>query len=68
MLSYDLDENIYYADDCEFFHLVLSELTDYYNFQFKINSIIPKNEGLNEVNKIIEAMTINPSKTRKKYD
>ena len=50
---YDID-TIYYADDTTFFHLVLNELKIYFDIENEINSIIPKNNGLNDVNNIIE--------------
>lgn len=57
---YNID-TIYYADDTQFFHLVLNELKVYFNIENEINSIIPKNNGLNDVNNIIENILNNLS-------
>lgn len=45
----DIDYNIYYTDDCEFFHLLLNE---YLSDKYKINSIIPKNNNNLTFNKV----------------
>lgn len=52
-LIYNID-NIYYADDCEFYHILLNELKDCYCIEHKFKSIIPKNNGLKDVNDAIE--------------
>lgn len=38
---YNIDD-IYYADDTEFFHLIINELKIYFGIECEINSIIPK--------------------------
>lgn len=52
---------LYYADDCEFFHILLNELlsTDNY-YNNLLTSIIPKaHQGLVELNSLLENETIN---------
>ena len=47
---------IYYADDCEFYHSVLKELFIYFNSNDCINSIVPTVGGLSEINSILEGI------------
>lgn len=51
---YYIDQNIYYADDCELYHYLLEELNAFFESKFIIHSIIPKKNGLFEVNDILE--------------
>lgn len=51
--NYIIDE-IYYADDCEFYHLMLYGLKKLYKVNYFINSIIPKNNGIIDVNYALE--------------
>ncbi len=56
---------VYYADDCKIFHDMLSCLED--KLSFKIRSIIPQqNEGIFEVNQILEAQLSQEYYLRKK--
>lgn len=52
-LLYDI-EDIYYADDTKFYHEILNSLKDCYNIKYKITSIIPGDNGLSDVNTLIE--------------
>lgn len=63
--QYNIDNNIYYADDSEFFHWLLLELKDYCNLEYQIHSIIPQHNGLSDVNFIIESL-LEKSKRYKK--
>lgn len=40
--EYIVNQNIYYADDCELYHYLLEELNNYFQSQYIIHSIIPK--------------------------
>ncbi len=63
--KYIIDE-IYYADDCEFYHIMLYGLKKIVNVDYFINSIIPKENGIAEVNKILENEHIKSSQKIKK--
>ena len=63
--KYNISNNIYYADDSEFSHLMLIELKNYLGIDHEIKSIIPENNGLEEVNEIIENSIINSSEYKK---
>lgn len=52
--KYIIDSNIYYADDCELYHYLLKELNNGFQSQYVIHSIIPKKNGLVEVNDFLE--------------
>lgn len=51
--KYIIDE-IYYADDCEFYHIMLYGLKKIHKVNYFINSIIPKNNGIIDVNYELE--------------
>lgn len=48
---YDVDDKIYYADDCQLYHYILDELISEFKYPYDIHSIIPINSGLSDVNK-----------------
>lgn len=50
--NYDINKNIYFADDCEFFHLLLKEFNEFLGAKYNIQSIIPA-KGLSDVNLIL---------------
>lgn len=45
---------VYYADDCEFYHSVLQDLKSNCDIGCDIHSIIPKSQGLANVNEFLE--------------
>lgn len=51
--SYIINQ-VYYADDCEFYHFVLRELKLNSDVDCYIQSIIPKDNGIVEVNDTLE--------------
>lgn len=58
--------NIYFADDCEFYHYLLTELAEFTNIH--IESIIPQNNtGLIELNEIIKHDIIDQKQKVKTY-
>ena len=65
-LKYCVDKNIYYADDCEFYHYLLKEMNNDFQLGYTINSIIPKN-GLVDVNNILENSLNEINKTKTYY-
>ena len=54
--EYEVCENIYYADDSDFYHYMLKEMNNFYENKYVIHSFIPKNHGLIEVNDGIEEL------------
>lgn len=65
-LMYFINQDIYYADDCEFYHCFLKELNDDFQLGYTIKSIIPKN-GLVDVNNILENSLNEINKTKTYY-
>lgn len=56
--NYYIIDQVYYADDCELYHSILDDLKLYYKVDCCINSIIPKNNGLIDVNHDLENILI----------
>lgn len=54
-------DQIYYADDCEFYHYMLHELRPMHDVSHSIHSIIPIGQGMIDVNNIIEDSFIIPN-------
>lgn len=62
----EVNSNVYYADDTEFYHFIIQELNEEFNHKYEFHSIIPKEHGLKEVNDEIEEQFIKKIGTRRK--
>ena len=52
--KYIIDSKVYYADDCNLYHYFLEELKKLFDFNYDIESIIPNDNGLYDVNEKLE--------------